>query len=87
MALAASVATVLEDIRAMDEVAIRDLYKQMKGAWAIAHASGLASVSWTLPTGVTRTIGLAEALQAIKALQELIAADEGSFVAQKAEMP
>jgi hypothetical protein len=87
MALAASVATVLDDIRAMDEVAIRDLYKQLKGAWAIAHASGLATVTWTLPTGITRTIAVPEALQALTALQALIGADEGGIVFQTAELP
>ncbi len=86
MALTTAVATVLADIGTMEDVAIRDLYKQMKAAWAVAHASGLSTVSYSLPTGVTRSIGVAEALQAIKTLQELCAADEGGVVFQTAEL-
>jgi hypothetical protein len=87
MTLSASVTTVLNDLAQMDDVAIRDLYKQMKAAWLVAHANGLAVVTWTLPTGVSRSISTTDALAALRTLQELMAADEGSFIAQPAELP
>jgi hypothetical protein len=87
MALSDSARTALNDVAAMDEVSIRDLYKQLKAGWLVAHASGLAVVTWTLPTGVSRTLGLAEAMSALQALQAMIGQDEGGIVFQTAELP
>ena len=87
MALADDVQTALNDIESCPEASIRQLYKQLKNAWALAHARGLAVVTYNLPTGVSRTIGLDAALRALETMQRMIGSDEGGIVFQTAEMP
>ncbi|MBN8524601.1 MAG: hypothetical protein J0M02_04615 [Planctomycetes bacterium] len=87
MALSDAALTALSDPDATPDVTARQLYKQIKAAWLVAHASGLAIVTYTLPTGVSRTISIAEAITATKALRDLVAFDDGDVVFQTAELP
>lgn len=85
MAFSDSVATVLADIDGQQEATIAQLYKQLKNAVAVARASGLALVTYTLPTGVSRTIEVESAVAQLKVLSELLAVEQGGVVFQPAE--
>lgn len=85
MAFADTVASVLADIDSQQEASIAQLYKQLKNAIAVARASGLAMVSYTLPSGVSRQLEITEATAALKALSDLLATEQGGVVFQPAE--
>ena len=51
----------------------------------MARANGLAVVEYTLPSGVSRTIEIAGAVMELKALADLISADEGDVIFQTVE--
>jgi hypothetical protein len=86
MALADDVLAAINDVESCPEASIRQLYKQLKNAWVLAHAKGLAVVTYTLPTGISRTIAVDAALRAMQMMQDMIAADEGGVVFQAGEL-